>query len=125
LSLNELSDELHNAYLKCFASRRQQKYSAFDILKRRFFSFSDGRMQRVLVGLLYWFDMKGYGITGGNDMRLTPEIIRETGQILIEAARAGMSVEDRLEGLKPEDILSGFKPEEIEAYLKKIKRKRR
>jgi len=34
-------------------------------------------------------------------------------------------VEDRLEGLKLEDILSRFKPEEIEAYLKKLKRKRR
>ena len=143
LSLNELSDELHNAYFKCFASRKQQKHSAFGILKRRVFSFLDGQIQRVLMGLVYWFDMKGYEITGGDDMQLTPEIIRETGRQVIEFARAGMTVEERLAGLKPEEIfarfkpeerLAGlkpeeifarFKPEEIEAYLKKIKRKRR
>ncbi len=54
LSLNELSDELHNAYLKCFASRRHQKHSAFDILKRCVFSFLDGQIQRVLMGLVYF-----------------------------------------------------------------------
>ena len=32
--LNELSDEPHNAFLKCFASRKKEKASAFDSLRQ-------------------------------------------------------------------------------------------
>ncbi len=36
----------------------------------------------------------------------------------------GLDPEDRLKGLDPEDRLKGLDPEEIEAYLKKLKRKK-
>jgi hypothetical protein len=36
----------------------------------------------------------------------------------------GLDPEDRLKGLDPEDRLKGLDPEEIEAYLKKLERKR-
>lgn len=35
LSLNELSDELHNAYIKCFASRKKEKRIAYKILEHK------------------------------------------------------------------------------------------
>ena len=37
----------------------------------------------------------------------------------------GLNSEDRLKGLNPEEVLSKFNPEEIEAYLKKLKAKKK
>ena len=37
----------------------------------------------------------------------------------------GLEPEDRLKGLEPEDVLAQFQPEEVEAYLKKLKKRKK
>jgi len=148
VSLNELSDELHNAFFKCFASRIKEKESAFDLLRHTGAGLLHIRLHWIIQGLRYiWFGMKG------DDMKteLTPEKISEIGKMWTDAILAGMTPEERLAGLKPEERLAGLKaeerlaglkaeerlaglkaeerlaglkPEEIEAYLCKLRKKK-
>lgn len=144
--LNELADTPYNAWIKCFASRKQEKKSAFEILMGKNFTSLTHRLQWYLEGLLhYWFS------TGDNDMEIEikPEDVMKIGKkwrqavlstLTLEerlkgleakdrleglAAKdrlAGLAAKDRLEGLKLKDILAEFTPEEIEAHLKKLKK---
>ncbi len=135
--LNDLSDVPHNACVKCFASRKQEKVAAFKMLAgKNIYSFSEP-FRRTVKGLLhYWFSVKG------EDMQIeltpekvaelgkligVPEIIRLMGEELEDLVLAGLtpekilsklSVEERLSGLKPEEVLSGLKPEELLTGLK-------
>ena len=144
LCLNEIADEEHNAWIKCFAARKKEKQSAFGIMKQKGWASLSARMGRLLGGLLnIWFKK-------GADMKLelTPEAVEELGRewkdVIISSLRpeerlAGLRPEDviplfkpedvlsrfrpeeRLAGLRPEDVLSRFRPEEIEACLKKFR----
>jgi hypothetical protein len=145
LSLNELPNEPHNAWVKCFATHRAEKRKAFQLLKQLDWAGFTADLEWFLAGLWrYWFNP-----TTGDDMslenvELTAEQITEMGKfwgsiylskLSAEERLAGLSTEDRLIGLKPEerliglkpeerliglkpeDVLSRFKLEEIEAYL--------
>lgn len=46
-------------------------------------------------------------------------------KLSVEDRLKGLPVEDRLKGLPPEDRLHGLPPEEIEAYLSKLRSKKR
>ena len=146
ISLNELSDELHNAYIKCFASRLKEKKWAFETLMHKGFSKFNIRFQWVIEGLIhYWFSTKGEAM----EIELTPEKVMKMGKKWQELVLSGLkpeevlsrfSAEDRLIGLKPEerlkglgledrlmglgleDRLMGLSIKEIEAYLKKLKK---
>ncbi|MEZ4524524.1 MAG: hypothetical protein R2941_01200 [Desulfobacterales bacterium] len=140
LSLNELSNEPHNVYVKCFASRRKEKQSAFDTLRQSELKKFDFQFRGYVDGLwCLWFD----AIKGGYDMKteLTPEKISEMGRKWFDMVFStlpaeevmsryrpedrlkGLRPEDRLKGLRSEDLLKNLRPEEIEAYLKKIRKK--
>lgn len=131
LSLNELSDEPHNAYVKCFASHRQEKEKAFQVLENSAYNSLTSNLQAFIDGLKgIWF-----ALPKGEDMNLelTPELITAWGEKWGKSYLAHLKPEERLAGLKPEEILSGLKPEEIlsglnpeqlevlESYLKKTK----
>jgi hypothetical protein len=144
LSLNELPNEPHNAWVKCFATHRAEKRQAFQLLQQLDWQVFTAELEWFVAGLWqYWFNP-----TTGDDMsqeqlKLTPEQVTEMGKfwwpiyqskLSVEERLAGLSTEDRLIGLKPEDVLSRFKPEErlrglslaeieaVEAYLQQIKR---
>ncbi len=136
LSLNALSNAEHNAYVKCFASRQNQKQQAFDTLR------SIGLDKHGLG--VYWF-MSAWIIVaqlqrGAEQMNieLTPEQIMEIGKtwnyalldmlppeellahVTLEERLAGLQPEERLAGLQPEERLAGLTPEDlaaIEAYI--------
>ncbi len=125
--LNELSDESHNAWIKCFASREKEKKSAFNILNRHKILSLNIDLRWVVEGLLFHLLKKGGQVM---EEELTPEKIIEDGKKWHNIILSGMdpedvmskfSVEDRLKGLSPEDILKGLSPEYLEKYLKKIK----
>ncbi|MDM8541296.1 hypothetical protein QUF90_09425 [Desulfococcaceae bacterium HSG9] len=118
LTLNDLSDEPHNAYIKCFASRMQVKKAAFKILDDLNIGSVSHRLVWFLQGLLkYWFSKGGVLM----QQELTPEQVMEDGKLWGDFFLKNISVEERLKGLKPEERLKGMSVQEIEAYLRKLK----
>ncbi|MDM8549925.1 hypothetical protein QUF72_07605 [Desulfobacterales bacterium HSG2] len=73
----ELSEEPHNAYIKCFADRRQEKRAAFRILKAQNIGSFSVKLLWFLQGL--W---KHRFSKGGAPMKqeLTPEQVIEMGK---------------------------------------------
>ncbi len=119
LSLNELSNEPHNAFVKCFASHRQEKQHAFDVLETQNYNSLTTNLRCFLDGLKgLWFTLKK-----GDDMNmeLTPELISKWGEQWGKSYIAHLQPKEFFAGLKPEgrqEILSQFKPEEILTGLK-------
>ncbi len=137
--LNELADTPYNAWIKCFASRRREKKSAFEMLMDKSFSSLSNPLQWFLEGLLHCL------LTiGGEDMEIeiTPDDVMKIGKNLRQAVVSSLPLKERLTGLtlkerltgfelrdiltefELRDILAGFSSEEIEACLKMLKKKR-
>ena len=134
LSLNELEADGHNAFVKCFASRKREKEDAFDVLEGEKLDVSS---YRFVTGLRrYWFDAQG---EDQMDVELTSEQVFALGKGWSDMMLAMMTPEERLAGLQPEERLAGLQPkerlaglqpkerlagltqEEIEAYLQWMK----
>ncbi|CAN2039224.1 conserved hypothetical protein [Candidatus Magnetomoraceae bacterium gMMP-15] len=130
LSLNKLANKPHNAYIKCFASRKKEKQSAFEILMDRNNTSLSVKVQYIIINFWnLWFNSRRYEMID----EITPEKIMEWGKMWGDAYLASLSIEERLQGLKPKERLQGLKPkerlqgltiEELEAYLQKLKKKR-
>jgi len=123
LSLNELSDEPHNAWVKCFASRIVMKKRAFGILRKFFeetgFNPLRVKLEQVLAGLWqFWFVEKG------DEMRstLTEEQVQEMGKMWGKTFLSNLTPAERLAGLKPAERLVGLKPAERLVGLKPAER---
>jgi len=111
LCLNELSKEMHNAFVKCFASRRQEKTVAFNAIMQEWIKKLNPELQRFIDGLLcYWFSEKGEHM---ETLELTPEKVKEMGKMWADMVLSGMSVDDVLARFSPDDVLSRYKPEEV------------
>jgi hypothetical protein len=110
ISLNELSNEPHNAFVKCFASRKKEKQKAFKLLKGAS-SLMTHQLEWFLAGLWkHWFSK-----SGENEMtvELTPEDIAEMGEMWGSTYLSTLKVEDVLPYFKPQEILAQFQPKEI------------
>jgi hypothetical protein len=135
ISLNELSDQRHNAYFKLFASHKVEREKAFKTLEREgLLPLLPEPLEMLLSGLRL--------LKGEEDMNLelTPTQVQEMGKIWgkryletlpvekrlagvkVADRLAGVKVADRLAGVKPEEVFSLFKPADIEAYLKLMKK---
>jgi hypothetical protein len=150
LSLNELNDEPHNAWVKCFASRKTEKKKAFSILRQTALKSATSQLSYFISGLWqHWFVEKEddeimkkltekqvmeMGKMWGDVFfaHLTPKEVVDhfkkeelLAQFTLADRLAGIKPEDRLIGLKPEVWLAGIKPQEldeIELYIKKLKK---
>lgn len=130
---NQLEDTIHNAPVKCFASRRMEQRQAFALLQQcRALTFSQ-RFWWLLNGLWGQFFVER---SESMQKEFTPEQITEWGKMWEERFLSHVPVEKRLAGVKPEDILqyytldemlarvkpedvlAKFTPEEIERYLR-------
>ncbi|MGE0086095.1 MAG: hypothetical protein AB7S75_16940 [Desulfococcaceae bacterium] len=110
ICLNELTDEPHNAFVKCFASQRKEKIAAVSALRRLGLGTLRLQVQWFLEGLLrYWFSEKGEYM---ETMELTPEKVTEMGKMWADLILSGLSTDDILTRYSPDDILSRYKPEE-------------
>ncbi len=119
LSLNELSNEPHNAFVKCFASHRQEKQEAFQVLENQVYNSLNMNLKYFLDGLKgIWFTLKK-----GDDMNLelTPELITAWGEKWGKSYLAHLKPEERLVGLKPREILAGLKPDAKQEILYQFK----
>jgi hypothetical protein len=125
LSLNELANEPHNAFVKCFASHRQEKEKAFELLEQSGLLKSLPNKSRwFITGLKgFWFTLKGDDM----DIEMTAEQIADLGKRWGNAYLSSLPVEELLDNydrqkilaqFKPQEILSQFEPQEILAGLK-------
>jgi len=110
ISLNELPDELHNAWTTCLASKKRKRLKAFQILKYQGFKFISNEFKWFLSDL--W---QRISTIGDDDMalnNLSPQEIEEFGKMWGDVLLPTIPLEERLKGLKPEERLMGLKPEE-------------
>ncbi|TGN99762.1 hypothetical protein PN36_33645, partial [Candidatus Thiomargarita nelsonii] len=131
ISLNELPNELHNAWITCLASKKLKRLKSFQLLKEQGFK----RIQKPFKGFLLelW---QHISIKGDDDMtlELSQTEIKAIGDMwgvqyysqeeldnLFNERLRALKAEDRLMGLKPEDRLRDLSSEEIEAILKQRK----
>ncbi|MDM8532856.1 hypothetical protein QUF63_16965 [Anaerolineales bacterium HSG25] len=111
LVLNELNNEPHNAYVKCFASRRHAKEAAFEILEKMGFKQFPVVIMSFIAGLRQLILSK----EGNKEMKnveVTADDVMVWGKEWRVAVLAKTPIEERLMGLKPEERLMGLKPEE-------------
>ncbi len=112
--LNELRDEPHNAFVKCFASRATEKRKAFRALMGMSFSVLSSSLWMFLAGLRRAMLGKG-----DEEMRvITPDDIMALGKQMQEMLLESMSVEERLRGLDIEERLRGLDSEEVLSQYK-------
>ncbi|OAD18627.1 hypothetical protein THIOM_005766 [Candidatus Thiomargarita nelsonii] len=145
ISLNELRNELHNAWVTCLASKKSKKIKAFKLLKEKGFKQIQRPFQEFMAELwrlistkgdddmtleLSREDIKAIGKFWGTSLFTQEELDEVLSNTSLEVRLKGLKPEERLMGLKPEERLIGLKPEErlmglkleeIEAYLKRRK----
>ena len=143
ISLNELPDELHNAWLTCLASKKLKRLKAFNLLKSQGFKFITAPFKWFLIELLLFISTKG-----DDDMSLdfTPQQIKEMGVMWASdlftpeeriAAVSDMPLEERLADTNPIEVMNLFKQqnqlaklsfseiEEFEEHFKKLKQQKK
>ncbi len=114
--LNELSDEPHNAWIKCFASQNKEKQKAFALLQAHGLKLASVQLEWFLSGLWeYWFTKKQEN-TRRNE--LTSEEILEMGKFWGESYLSLLKVKDILPYFKPQEILEEFNPAQRQEILK-------
>ncbi len=118
ISLNELPDELHNAWVTCLASKKLKRFKAFTLLGSEGFKFIPKPFKWFLIDLWQLISTKG-----DDDMalNLSPKEIKKMGEMWganlfspdeLKELLSTLPVEERLKGLKPEERFIGLKPEE-------------
>jgi hypothetical protein len=92
--LNELSDEQHNAFVKCFASKKIEKEKAFSVLRSIDFSSYSIDLTDALRGLFnILFGQTKEGVT--MEM-MSPEKVMELGRKFSGLFLSNLSTEERL-----------------------------
>jgi len=115
ISLNELSDEPHNAWVKCFASHKKEKEKAFKILGDSGLKLMPLQLKWFLAGLWeYWFSLEENEMS----LELTPKQITEMGKMWGDVYLSGLGVDERLAGLPPKEVMSHFKAQDVLPYFK-------
>ena len=129
--LNELSDEPHNAFVKCFASRQPEKQKAFSAIK----AIGSSKYSNDLI-----FAMQGlFNILFKQSKEempmemMSPEKVMELGRQCSDLFLSNLSIDERLNLVKDIpvnerfkdipvnerlEVLNDISPELIEAYLK-------
>ncbi len=136
ISLNELPDELHNAWVTCLASKKLKRFKAFTLLNSEGFKLIPMHFKWFLLELWQLISTKG-----DDDMalNLSPQEIKKMGEmwgtnlftpeefkrllstIPAEERLKGLKTEERFIGLKPEERLAGLSLSEMEELEKKLK----
>ncbi len=84
-----------------------------------------GRRSTVVNQLLEKYSLEGIAMPYTMEQFRKEYIKAHLGELDAEDRLKGLNPEDRLKGLNPEEVFSKFNPEEIEAYLKKLKARKK
>ena len=104
-------------------------FFSFDVEKVRFalenyqWQLEDG--STVVNQLLEKYSLEGIAMPYTMEQFRKEYIKAHLGELDPEEVFSKFNPEDRLKGLNPEEVFSKFDPEEIEAYLKKLKAKKK
>ena len=116
LSLNELSNEPHNVWVKCFASRKGVKKQVFKYLQSLDLVSIAKELKWFINGLMQiWFNTT----IGEEQMKIevTPEDVTELGKQFGDIWLANLTIDEVLARFEPKEVLSHFKPVERLAGL--------
>ncbi len=119
LSLNELSNEPHNTWIKCFASKKKVKEETLKDLKT--LDLGSDELKCLIGGLKKIWSIFSKG-ESKMKMNFTPEEVTEFGRDLGEFWLAGLTPSERLAGLTPSERLAGLTPSELLAEIKPSER---
>lgn len=119
LALNRLPAQANNAFVKLFASRRQEREAGFEALNRDLFAEST-ELHAYVLGLTQTLNVKG---EVNMAEELTPEKVLAYGKRIRELIFETGTPEERLAGLGPEERLAGLGPEERLAGLSSEERR--
>jgi len=108
LVLNELPPSPHNAYVKLFASREQEREAAFAALDEPTLTESPP-LYAFMIGLQRTMDVKG---ESNMAELMTPDKIMEIGEEIRQRVLETATPEERLAGLAPQERLAGLEPQE-------------
>ncbi len=120
LVLNDLPPHPHNAFVKLFASREQEREAAIAALDAPTITES-APLYAYMMGLQRTLDVKGE-----SDMAaelLTPEKIMEIGEEIRQRVLETGTPEEKLARLDPQERLAGLEPQERLAGLSDAERK--
>ncbi|OQY57057.1 MAG: hypothetical protein DRR08_02220 [Candidatus Parabeggiatoa sp. nov. 2] len=134
ISLNELPDELHNAWVTCLASKKLKRLNAFNRLKSEGFDLIPKPFKWFLAELWQLISIKG-----DDDMTLdlSPQQIEDMGQMWGDILLPTIPLEKRLAGANPVEVINLFKQtnqlgklsfseiEELEFHLKNLKQQKK
>jgi len=117
LSLNELSDDPHNAWVKCFASQLKEKRKAFTILQQLVTTW---KLPRRLIFFLdalraMWFPFLFGGVMKS---KLIDEDLTDVGPHWKQIVLQALTIEDMLAYFPPQDVLTRFQPRDVVAQFK-------
>ena len=115
ICLNQLQPEPHNAFIKCFASRSNEKRKAFSLIRRELLSGLSTQLYWFIRGLWEdWFKK------GKAEMRepLTTEEVLEIGKMWGDRLFAVVPPEEVFSHYKPEEVFRHYKPEEAARFYK-------
>ena len=113
LALNDLPPTPHNAFVKLFASREQEREAAFGALAVPEVTISP-QLHAYVFGLQETLEVKG---ESNMAEMLTPDKIMEIGEKIRQRVLETATPEEKLAGLDPQEILAGLDPQEILARL--------
>lgn len=108
LVLNDLPPSPHNAYVKLFASREQEREAAFAALDAPTLTESPP-LYAFMIGLQRTMDVKG---ESNMAELMTPDKIMEIGEEIRQRVLETATPEERLAGLAPQERLAGLEPQE-------------
>ncbi len=109
IDLNKLSDEPHNAFIKCFASHKIQKTAAFKTLTRMGLDLFSNQVQWIIQGLnRLLLHLKGEKQMNLTDIEVTPESLIEFGKLWGDDYIKNSPIEKRLEGIPDKKRLEGI-----------------
>lgn len=132
--LNQLGDEPHNMFVKCFASRPKERQKAL----KAFSQFDSATFTTKLRWFMLGLQKEYLESQGDQSIMRTPEEILEIGrQWATQLVRdlpaqevlshykpqervAGLKPQERVAGLKPQERLAGLSASDIRAYLKQM-----
>jgi hypothetical protein len=115
--LNELTPAAHNAFLKCFASQRQEQEVSFRVLQHHELLGSSLQVERLLYGL-WRLLMKN----APELQEITPEYVMQLGQELIDAVLDFTPADKVMKHFTAEERLAGLTPDQIRRYLEQLEK---
>jgi len=118
ISLNDLSDKPHNAYIKIFASKKREKNKALMSLYSMGLNNLPYRLNNLYQGLInIWY---GQIKEVQMNVEMTPENVMEIGKIWGDAFLSTLTTDDRLKLVEDIPVHERFKDISVHDRLKLV-----